>query len=176
MTVYVTSKELERYFILEKCISSFLFQTMVKICYPGIPTFCREPLSHWNLGPGNQLAKEWAKERAADSEAMSVLDNLSIFCLPVGVRSSEEPKEGINTLNTMEFSESKSENGVKAPALPRSSRSLGAFTDASFEAMKEFYNSGSTLLKGKTGVPKKQGVLSARAASMLVIEFCSSGF
>ncbi|KAL1186153.1 hypothetical protein V6Z11_A01G160800 [Gossypium hirsutum] len=136
----------------------------------GIPTFSREPLSRWNLGPGNQLAKEWAKERAADSEATPVLDNLSIFCLPVGVRSSEEPKEGINTLNAMEFSESKSENVVKAPALPSSSRSLGAFTDASFEAMKEFYNSGSTLLKGKTGVPKKQGVLSARAASMLEAE------
>ncbi|KAK8370189.1 hypothetical protein V6Z12_A01G161300 [Gossypium hirsutum] len=50
----------------------------------GIPTFSREPLSRWNLGPGNQLAKEWAKERAADSEATPVLDNLSIFCLPVG--------------------------------------------------------------------------------------------
>ncbi|KAG4162811.1 hypothetical protein ERO13_D01G136700v2 [Gossypium hirsutum] len=136
----------------------------------GIPTFSREPLSRWNLGPGNQLAKEWAKERAADSEAMPVLDNLSIFCLPVGVRSSEEPEEGISTLNAMEFSESKSENVVKAPALPSSSRSLGAFSDASFEAMKEFYNSGSTLLKGKTGVPKKQGVLSARAASMLEAE------
>ncbi|KAA3466279.1 protein ACCUMULATION AND REPLICATION OF CHLOROPLASTS 3 [Gossypium australe] len=136
----------------------------------GIPTFSREPLSRWNLGPGNQLAKEWAKERAADSEATPVLDNLSIFCLPVGVRSLEEPKEGINTLNALEFSESKSENVVKAAALPSSSRSLGAFTDASFEAMKEFYNSGYTLLKGKTGVPKKQGVLSARAASMLEAE------
>ncbi|MBA0848767.1 hypothetical protein Goshw_006890, partial [Gossypium schwendimanii] len=136
----------------------------------GIPTFSREPLSLWNLGPGNQLAKEWAKERAADSEATPVLDNLSIFCLPVGVRSSEEPEEGISTLNAMEFSESKSENVVKAPALPSSSRSLSAFSDASFEAIKEFYNSGSTLLKGKTGVPKKQGVLSARAASMLEAE------
>ncbi|XP_038994167.1 protein ACCUMULATION AND REPLICATION OF CHLOROPLASTS 3-like isoform X2 [Hibiscus syriacus] len=136
----------------------------------GIPTFRRESLNHWNLGPGNELAKEWAKERAADSEATPVLDNLSIFCLPVGVRSSEELKEGVNTLNAKEFSESKSENGVKVPALPSSSRPWGTLTDASFEVMKEIYNNGSTVLKGKTGVPKKQGVLSARAASMLEAE------
>ncbi|KAK8507917.1 hypothetical protein V6N13_055387 [Hibiscus sabdariffa] len=135
----------------------------------GIPTFRRESMNRWNLGPGNQLAKEWAKERAADSEATPVLDNLSIFHIPVGVRSSEELNEGVNTLNAKDFSESKSENGVKAPSLPSSSRSWGALTDASFEAMKEIYN-GSTGLKGKTGVPKKQGVLSARAASMLEAE------
>ncbi|GMJ04506.1 ACCUMULATION AND REPLICATION OF CHLOROPLASTS 3 [Hibiscus trionum] len=133
----------------------------------GIPTSRRESMNRLNLGPGNQLAKEWAKERAADSEATPVLDNLSIFRLPVGVRSSEELKEGVNT---KELSESKSENGVKAPALPSSSRSWGALTDASFEAMKEIYNNGYTVLKGKTGVPKKQGVLSARAASMLEAE------
>ncbi|XVE74596.1 hypothetical protein DITRI_Ditri12bG0030000 [Diplodiscus trichospermus] len=127
----------------------------------GIPTFHREPLSGWNLGPGHQLAQQWAKERATDSEAMPVLDNVSIFCLPVGVRCSEELKEGVSTLYATEFPESKSENGVKAPAVPSSSR---------FEVMKEFYNATSTLLKGKTSVLKKQGVLSARAASMLEAE------
>ncbi|XP_022725111.1 protein ACCUMULATION AND REPLICATION OF CHLOROPLASTS 3 isoform X1 [Durio zibethinus] len=136
----------------------------------GIPTFHREPLSGWNLGPGHQLAQEWAKERAADSEATPVLDNLSIFRLPVGVRSSEELKERVNTLYAIEFAESKSENGVKAPALPSSSRSWGALNDASLEVMREFYNITSTLLKTKTGVLKKQGLLSARAASMLEAE------
>ena len=142
---------------------------MVKTCSPGISSFHREPLNGWNLGPGHQLAQEWAKERAADSEATPVLNNLSIFCLPVGVRSSEELKEGVDTLYATEFPESKSENVVKAPALPSSSRSRGALNDASFEVMRGFYNTASTLLKGKNGVLKEQGVLSARAASMLVI-------
>ncbi|EOY01211.1 1-phosphatidylinositol-4-phosphate 5-kinase, putative isoform 2 [Theobroma cacao] len=133
----------------------------------GIPTFHRDPLSGWNLGPGHQLAQEWAKERAADSEATPVLDNLSIFCLPVGVRSSEELTEGVNTLYASEFPELKSENDVKAPSFLSSSRSWGALSDASLEVMREFYNTASTLLKGKTDISKKQGVLSVRAASML---------
>ncbi|KAK6252176.1 hypothetical protein QUC31_013896 [Theobroma cacao] len=136
----------------------------------GIPTFHRDPLSGWNLGPGHQLAQEWAKERAADSEATPVLDNLSIFCLPVGVRSSEELTEGVNTLYASEFPELKSENDVKAPSFLSSSRSWGALSDASLEVMREFYNTASTLLKGKTDISKKQGVLSVRAASMLEAE------
>ncbi|KAE8667271.1 hypothetical protein F3Y22_tig00112428pilonHSYRG00056 [Hibiscus syriacus] len=85
-------------------------------------------------------------------------------------KSSGELKEGVKTVNAKEFSESRSENGVKAPSIPSSSRPWGALTDASFEAMREIYNNGSTVLKGKAGIPKKQGVLSARAASMLEAE------
>ncbi|XWS69423.1 hypothetical protein CRYUN_Cryun04dG0177700 [Craigia yunnanensis] len=61
----------------------------------GIPTFHREPLSGWNLGPGHQLVQEWAKERAADSEATPVLDNLSIFGLPVGGKTVVLKKQGV---------------------------------------------------------------------------------
>ncbi|OMO53654.1 hypothetical protein CCACVL1_28452 [Corchorus capsularis] len=45
--------------------------------------------------------------------------------------------------------------------------SWGASSDSSFEVIREFYNTASILLKGKTDIPKKQGVLSVRAASML---------
>lgn len=124
----------------------------------GIPTFHREPLSGWNLGPGHQLAQEWAKERAADSEATLVLDNISIFCLPVGVKSSEELKEGVNTSYATKFPQLKSDNGVNT------------LNDASLQVMREFYNAASTVLRGKTGVRKKQGILSSRAASMLEAE------
>ncbi|XVF43497.1 hypothetical protein PTKIN_Ptkin02bG0044700 [Pterospermum kingtungense] len=142
-------------FLDEKTDSSSYYDETTE----GIPTFHREPLSGWNLGPGHQLAQEWAKERAANSEATLVLDNISIFCLPVGVKSSEESKEVDNTLYATKFPESKSENGINT------------LNDASFEVMKEFYNAASTVLKGKkTGVLKKQGVLSARAASMLEAE------
>ncbi|XVF02954.1 hypothetical protein REPUB_Repub04eG0218700 [Reevesia pubescens] len=121
-----------------------------KVALEDIPTFHQEPLSGWNLGPGHQLAQEWVKERAADLEAKPVLDNLSIFCLPVGVRSSEELKEGSNTLYATEFPESKPENGVKAPATSNSSRSSGVLNDASFEVIRECYNTASTPLKRKS--------------------------
>lgn len=118
----------------------------------GSPVFQREALSSWNLGPGHQIAEEWAKEKTAETGATSMSDNLSIFSLPVGVRPSEELKEGITTQHASE----------------RTQR--GTFTDSGFEVVKEFYSNASTLLKGRTDEPKKQGVLSARAASMLEAE------
>lgn len=116
--------------------------------------FQRELLNSWNLGPGYQIAQQWAKERSADSRASTMIDNLGIFCLPVGVRASEELD-----IFCSQQQEPKTENDVKEPP-----------TGASFDVMRDFYSTAATLLKGKTAdVRKKQGVLSTRAASMLVI-------
>lgn len=105
------------------------------------------------MGPGYQIAQQWAKERSADSRASTVIDNLGIFCLPVGVRASEE----LDFFSQQQ--EPKTEDDVKEP-----------LTGASFDVMRDFYSTAATLLKGKTAdVRKKQGVLSTRAASMLVI-------
>lgn len=135
--------------------------------YLGIFAFQREPLTGWNLGPGDQIAQEWAKERAADSEAASTLDNLSILHLPVGVKPVEE-------LNSPNFSyssqlETKLEDEVKAQPLATSGMPWDQLTGAGFEAVMDLYNSASTVLKRKyADMPKRQGVLSVRAASMLV--------
>lgn len=154
--------------IKEVCF--FQFTNMVKMYFLGNPTFQRGALSNWNLGPGHMIAKEWAKERAADSGATPVCDNLSIFCLPVGVRPPREIEVSLSTSLATEHTQPKSEADVGAQSPGSSSMSSwGAFTDAGFEAVREFYCVASTLLKGRTDVPKKQGVLSARAASMLVI-------
>ncbi|GLT96795.1 hypothetical protein SLE2022_143940 [Rubroshorea leprosula] len=106
----------------------------------GNPTFQRGALSNWNLGPGHMIAKEWAKERAADSADTPVCDNLSIFGLPVGVRPSREMEDSVSTSLATEHKQPKSEADVGAQS------------------------------PGRTDVPKKQGVVSARAASMLEAE------
>ncbi|XP_045831151.1 protein ACCUMULATION AND REPLICATION OF CHLOROPLASTS 3 isoform X2 [Trifolium pratense] len=112
----------------------------------GDSAFQREQLGKWNLGPGFEVAKEWSQEREADATPM--VDNLSIFHLPVGVRPSEELKD----------------------CLEITFRSKKHEPDAGVEAVMEFT---SSLLKAKhanSNKPKKHGVLSVRAASMLEAE------
>ncbi|XP_044489194.1 protein ACCUMULATION AND REPLICATION OF CHLOROPLASTS 3 isoform X2 [Mangifera indica] len=117
----------------------------------GTPSFQRGPLDGWNLGPGYQTAQEWARERAADPGSTSTLDNLSIFCLPVGVRPLEELKDRTTVFNVSKLLEPKNGDDVKALPL-----------------FRDFTSTASTLLKGRTADgQKKQGGLSSRAASML---------
>lgn len=131
----------------------------------GDSAFQREQLENWNLGPGYEVAKEWAQERVADGTPM--VDNLSIFHLPVGVRPSEDLKDCLKVSFMTKQHEPETVNDVKVPTINGGMSSWNAVTDASFEAVKEF---ASSLLKGKdANKPKKHGVLSNRAASMLVI-------
>ncbi|XP_011021692.1 PREDICTED: protein ACCUMULATION AND REPLICATION OF CHLOROPLASTS 3 [Populus euphratica] len=130
------------------------------------PAFQREPLISRNMGPGYQIAQEWAKERAG---ATPVLDDMSIFQLPVGVRPSEESKGSLNISYATELSEPKTEDDFQGQTLVNSN--IPSWGDAGFVAVRDFYNNASTLLKGKNpDVLKKQGILSARAASMLEAE------
>ncbi|XP_061364723.1 protein ACCUMULATION AND REPLICATION OF CHLOROPLASTS 3, chloroplastic isoform X2 [Gastrolobium bilobum] len=133
----------------------------------GDSAFQREQLENWNLGPGFEVAKEWAQERAADTTPM-VEDNLSIFHLPVGVRPSEELKDCLEISFMTKQHEPETDNNVKVPALNGGMPPWSAVTDAGLEAVMEF---ASSLLKGKyANKPKKDGVLSVRAASMLEAE------
>ncbi|XP_054825456.1 protein ACCUMULATION AND REPLICATION OF CHLOROPLASTS 3, chloroplastic isoform X3 [Prosopis cineraria] len=125
----------------------------------------REKLINWNLGPGYEVAQEWAKERAADGTS-SMADNVNIFNLPVGVRSSEQLKDCSEASMAQE---PVTENDVN---VPNKSMSWSALTDAGLEAVLDF---ASTLLNGKyANKSNKQGVLSVRAASMLEAERDSS--
>uniref|UniRef100_A0A0A0KMW0 Protein ACCUMULATION AND REPLICATION OF CHLOROPLASTS 3 n=1 Tax=Cucumis sativus TaxID=3659 RepID=A0A0A0KMW0_CUCSA len=126
----------------------------------------RDPLHRWNLGPGHQIAQQWARERAADAELASALDNISIFDLPVGVRPSEEVHD-----KDLPNPEMKYEKKSKASISTSRFSSQNSLTDASLEVIKEFYDTSSAFLKGKSAdIPKKQGLLSVRAASMLEAE------
>ncbi|OAY25408.1 hypothetical protein MANES_17G092000v8 [Manihot esculenta] len=126
------------------------------------------PIS-WNLGPGHQIAQEWARSRTG---ATSVLDTLSLFRLPVGVRHPEESKEGPNISYAAELPELKTDGDVKEQKQINSRiSSWGSLTDAGLVLVRDIYNNASTRLKGRNAdVSKKQGVLSVRAASMLEAE------
>ncbi|XP_024193612.1 protein ACCUMULATION AND REPLICATION OF CHLOROPLASTS 3 isoform X2 [Rosa chinensis] len=131
--------------------------------------FQRQPLVSWNMGHEYQIAKDWGKEKGGEDGAMLMLDDLSVFCLPVGVRSPEELKENVSfpTQNP----ETKNKDDVKVqPAVNLDLSSWSPFTDTGLEAVKDFYNSASALVKGKDAENPKQGNLSVRAASMLEAE------
>ncbi|XP_019452626.1 PREDICTED: protein ACCUMULATION AND REPLICATION OF CHLOROPLASTS 3 isoform X3 [Lupinus angustifolius] len=128
--------------------------------------FQRERLENWNLGPGYEVAKEWAQERAAD--ATPVVDKISIFHLPVGVRPSEEFKDYSKDPFMRKQHEPEIDNDAKVPTTNGGMSSWSTVTDAGLEAVMEFAYS---LLKGNNAnKPKKHGVLSVRAASMLEAE------
>ncbi|XP_021909853.1 protein ACCUMULATION AND REPLICATION OF CHLOROPLASTS 3 isoform X2 [Carica papaya] len=139
--------------LLESMKESFNFYDEIT---EGSPAFLREQAISWNLGPGDEIAQQWAKKREAESGDSPALDSLSIFSLPVGVRPSEELKDGFRIF--AQCLEPITEDDVKAQRLVNSNK-----------AMKDVYDTASTLLKGKyADTPKKQGNLSVRAASMLV--------
>lgn len=143
---------------------------MVNIYYQETPAFQREELVTWNLGLGHQIAQEWAKERAAEVGATSTIDKLSIFGLPVGVRPSEDSKDRINFTSPARYQMPNTEDVLKSKSNVNSGTPWNELTDTGLEAMKDFYNTASALLKGNsTDPPKKQGLLSVRAASMLVL-------
>ncbi|CAL0320611.1 unnamed protein product [Lupinus luteus] len=132
----------------------------------GDSAFQRERLENWNLGPGYEVAKEWAQERAADSTP--VVDKISIFHLPVGVRPSEELKDYSKDPFMRKQHEPEIDNDAKVPTINGGMSSWSTVTDAGLEAVMEFAYS---LLKGNdANKPKKHGVLSVRAASMLEAE------
>ncbi|KAF7133548.1 hypothetical protein RHSIM_Rhsim09G0078600 [Rhododendron simsii] len=137
----------------------------------GVPAFQREPLIPRNLGPGFRISEEWTNQGANDCRAISALDNLRIYKLPVGVKPSEELKNCLNLSNTIHHQEKSGEEDMMAQTQSPPRMSWAALTDAGFEAVSEFYDSASAVFKGTdTDVCKKQGVLSARASSMLEAE------
>ncbi|XP_062113124.1 protein ACCUMULATION AND REPLICATION OF CHLOROPLASTS 3, chloroplastic [Humulus lupulus] len=134
-----------------------------------IPAFQREELVGWNMGAGHHIAQEWAKERAAEAGATSTLDKLSIFCLPVGVRP-EVLKDRFDISKQYPMPTGKDILKSK-PSANSSTTPWNELTDTGLEAMKDIYNTASTLLKGNSSdPPKKQRLLSVRAASMLEAE------
>ncbi|TKY50766.1 ACCUMULATION AND REPLICATION OF CHLOROPLASTS 3 [Spatholobus suberectus] len=145
---------------------NILYDSITKGVALGDSAFQREQLENWNLGPGFEMAKEWAQEKAAD--ATPIVDNLSIFYLPVGVRPSEELKDSLEISFMTKQHEPDTDNDMKAQTLNGGLSPWSAATDAGLEAVMEF---ASSLLKGKNAnKSKKHGVLSVRAASMLEAE------
>ncbi|KAI3982976.1 hypothetical protein MKX01_010459 [Papaver californicum] len=134
------------------------------------PVFQRESLSSRNVGPRFDVEQVWAQKKPL-SGSDPVLGRQISISLPVGVKKS-------SSQDWQQFPKS------QQPSDPRFLDDIGgvsqgttdllswdALTDASREAVKDVYGAASTLLKGNTAdIPRKQGVLSVRAASMLESE------
>ncbi|KAL7000690.1 hypothetical protein U1Q18_001843 [Sarracenia purpurea var. burkii] len=136
----------------------------------GVPAFQRQPLIQWNLRPGYRISEEQTNEVAIDFGATTILDNISIFKLPIGVKPSEELKINPSVSNTTYNQHKIGDDDVKAEAQATPRIFWDALTDTGFEAVSEFYDNASAVLMGNANIAKKQGVLSVRAASMLDAE------
>lgn len=125
--------------------------------------------SNFSVGPGFHIAQLWAKERAG-FVGSNQIDMLKIFTLPVGVKSSTEVFS-----NGVVYSESTlpdTSNNLSTDSLhTEDSPYRDASPDTGLEAITEIYNNAFTLLKGRhVDEPRKRGLLSERAASMLESE------
>ncbi|XP_039134994.1 protein ACCUMULATION AND REPLICATION OF CHLOROPLASTS 3 isoform X2 [Dioscorea cayenensis subsp. rotundata] len=124
----------------------------------------------WDVSPGYQIAQVWAKERAilSGTEKIDKLDTFT-FSSHIGVKSSDQISDGSS------YSDSKlpksfggtSRISLVPPSIPYMELKSGT----GFEAIKDMYSSAVTRLKGKQEIrPRKRGLLSDRAASVLEAE------
>lgn len=140
--------------------------------FEGAQAFEGEPLINRNVGSGFRIAQDRPDEDVTISGAVPVADNPRVFQLPVGVRHSDELQDTFERSNSRRPVErvTLQDAKVQASAVPSVS-SLNGFTDVGLDAVTDFWSSASTLLRGRQlDTSKKQGVVSARAASMLEAE------
>ncbi|MCD7454426.1 hypothetical protein HAX54_024825 [Datura stramonium] len=132
--------------------------------------FKRELLTRWNLEPGNETSEGLATEGTANEEAKNRVDNTSTYKLPVGVKHQEQLQTSPGSSNSRN-SWRKSEESKSAQPRDVSSISQEAVDEEYSEIIADVYNSNFSLTeRNYAGVPKRKGVLSSRAASMLEAE------
>ncbi|MCL7049895.1 hypothetical protein MKW94_001554 [Papaver nudicaule] len=133
------------------------------------PVF-REPLIRRNVGPAFDVEQVRAQKRAA-SGSDPVFGRQIFFSLPVGVKKSSS-QDWQQFPKSQQLSDPRVLDDISGVSQGTTDLlSWDALTDASREAVKDVYGAASTLLKGNTAdIPRKQGALSARAASMLESE------
>ncbi|KAL2906942.1 Protein ACCUMULATION AND REPLICATION OF CHLOROPLASTS 3 [Bienertia sinuspersici] len=134
-------------------------------------TFERKVHINRNIRPGYSISQDLHEEELnAGSDPLA--DNPRIFQLPVGVRLSDDSQDNCDKSNFSRATAKINDEDVQVQSSATPSVTpLDGLTDMGFDAVSGFWNSASVLLKGKQpNISKKQGVLSARAASMLESE------
>lgn len=120
---------------------------------------------------GYRIAQDSAEEDVNSSAGVSVADNPKTFILPIGVRLADDLHETFDRSNSRQPVERLTPEDAQVQAAIASVPPLNGVTNAGFDVVAEFWNSATTLLRGQQlDITKKQGVLSARAASMLEAE------
>ncbi|KAL0409070.1 UNVERIFIED_CONTAM: protein ACCUMULATION AND REPLICATION OF CHLOROPLASTS 3 [Sesamum radiatum] len=130
--------------------------------YTGTPVFKREMLARGNLGP--DWSSELPKYGSNFPEATALVDSVSIYKLPVGVKHLEKLENESLNLKATHGAAWGVDDNKKKQHYARPTMSWAGLADA------EFNNNGPSSNKGNpTSNSKKHGVLSLRAASMLVV-------
>ncbi|KAL3652886.1 hypothetical protein CASFOL_002567 [Castilleja foliolosa] len=131
----------------------------------GTQVFKRELLTRGNLEPG--YSNELSKRGTNFSEATALVDSVSIYKLPVGVKYPEKLKDTSLTSNTkgkvawrVDDNEKNQHFAGPGPSMPWS-----GLPDIDFNNSVPSFNKRNSASNNK-----KQGVLSSRAASMLESE------
>ncbi|XP_011070512.1 protein ACCUMULATION AND REPLICATION OF CHLOROPLASTS 3 [Sesamum indicum] len=129
----------------------------------GTPVFKREMLARGNLGPG--WSSELPKYGSNFSEATGMVDSVSIYKLPVGVKHLEKLEDESLNSKTMHGAAWGVGDNKKKQHYARPTMSWAGSADADFNNNVSSSNNGNP-----TSNSKKHGVLSLRAASMLESE------
>ncbi|XP_055819141.1 protein ACCUMULATION AND REPLICATION OF CHLOROPLASTS 3, chloroplastic isoform X1 [Solanum dulcamara] len=130
--------------------------------------FKRELLTRWNLGPGKDISEGLATEGTENLEAKNMVDNTSTYKLPVGIKHKEQLQTSSSNSRN---SGRKSEESKGAQPRDISNLSQDAVDEEYSEIVADVYNSNLSLIeRNYASVPKRKGVLSTRAASMLEAE------
>lgn len=154
--------------VTEQSNSEFPQATFYNESAEGSLTLQRELLI--NRRPGYLIAEEAANETNKSGDAL-MLGNLNIYKLPVGVKPSGDLKDGPNGSRVMHYPEENSEVEMKDETQFSVSVSFDESPDASLQAAMDFSSSASARQnRVYPDVSKRNGTLSARAASMLESE------
>lgn len=131
----------------------------------GVTSYQRELLLH-----KFESVYNGQEDCGSDSGDSSLLDKLSIYRLPVGVKPSAELKSSYNCDSC--DSPKEVDVNTKTQQIQMTPRmSTNTLIDAGSEAGSELVDTDSPVLKGTyDNISKREGVLSARAASMLEAE------
>lgn len=126
--------------------------------------FKRELFTRANFGPGHSTDLSMYDDSSSESS-----DSVSIYKLPIGVKQSEKSEDTLFTSNTKHGADGKVDDNKKKQPQASLAVSLSESMEAGDYSLADFKHNTSVLKKGKvTSDSKKQGLLSTRAASMLV--------
>lgn len=132
--------------------------------------FKRAMLTRWNLGPGKDISEGLATEGTGNLEAKNMVDNTSTYKLPVGVKHKEQLQTSPGPSNpTNSGRKSEESKGVQPRDI--SNLSQDAVDEEYSETIADVYNFNlPSIERNYASAPKRKGVLSTRAASMLEAE------
>lgn len=139
--------------------ASICLSNLVEMDYAGNHTLKRELFVRGNDGPGHSTESKYGSHF---TDAAALVDSVSLFRLPVGVKNLEKLEESPLSLDTKRGAAWRVDGDEKTGPIV----SWAGLTDIDFNKNASIFDKGNNINNSK-----KQGGLSVRAASMLVNKF-----